>query len=381
MRTIRIALAVMILATSYHAFADSSTFLTVPANAEEALTWCGPATAQSIMAGYPTGACTFIQSDVNDAIQARKVEASWDTDPAGLRGTLRDLCPLPPGHGWAIFAQPSATSIMYWTAHYMAVNHYPVAILLSTTTHNAIAAHHEHWVTVAGIVTNVDPVANSSVTLNFVYIYDQNPTLSTTANPRFLTGTQFYSEFQAVTIPGSTYSGKFVAIIEPPTKTGTATAKTRIVAGALIPIRRAMAAAQEAVKSTLAKVPAFGEAQRLQPQEPLLVNAERGGYYIVPFAKSAGAPPSFAVLINAYDGSFLEAARTEGRGRFLREADAIKRASTVMRRPIQPKARLVRDSDDPYSPSFHVYADNEEIAVDVEGNVRRVVREMEKQPQ
>ena len=381
MKNTRIALAVMILATSFHAFADVSTFLTstVPSRAEEALTWCGPAAGQSIMAGYPTGACTVLQSDVNDAIQARKVETSWDTDPAGLRGTLRDLCPLPPGHGWSIFAQPSATSIMYWTAHYMAVNHYPVAILLSTTSHNAITVHREHWVTVAGIVTNVDPVANSSVTLNFVYIYDQQPTLSTTANPRFLTGTQFYSEFQAVTIPGSAYNGKFVAIIEPPTREGTATAKTRLLAGAVISIARAAVAAQRAVQSTLANVPSFREAANLQPQEPLLVDAERGGYYIVPFAKSADARPSFAVLINAYDGSFLEAARTEGRGRFLREAEAIKRASTVLRRQVQPKARLVRDSDDPYAPSFRVNADNEELAVDVEGNVRRVIRE--KQPQ
>jgi hypothetical protein len=51
----------------------------------------------------------------------------------------------------------------------------------------------------------------------------------------------------------------------------------------------------------------------------------------------------------------------------------------VLRRQVQPKARLVRDSDDPYSPSFRVNSDNEEIAVDVEGNVRRVIPE--KQPQ
>jgi len=85
------------------------------------------------------------------------------------------------------------------------------------------------------------------------------------------------------------------------------------------------------------------------------------------------------VLINAYDGSFLEAAKIYKRGQFLRREEALRRAARFLGGPGQTKVRLVRDSDDPYSPLFHVNADNEEIAVDVEGNVRRVIRE--KQPQ
>src|SRR5262245_25418270 len=64
-------------------------------HSEEALTWCGPAAGQMVIAGYPTSACTKVQADVDASIQAHKVESNWDTDPAGLRAALMEQCPLP----------------------------------------------------------------------------------------------------------------------------------------------------------------------------------------------------------------------------------------------------------------------------------------------
>ena len=41
-----------------------SVILSVPLYGEEALTWCGPATAQMVMEGYPAGACSVLQEDI-----------------------------------------------------------------------------------------------------------------------------------------------------------------------------------------------------------------------------------------------------------------------------------------------------------------------------
>ena len=372
LKTIPFALAVMILAIPLRAVAQTSTFLTVPNNAEEALTWCGAAAGQSIMGGYPTGACPgLIQTDVWDAIQLNKVESTWDTDPAGLRAALTTLCPLPPGGGWSIFAQPTETALMYWVAHWMARNRFPVALLLDTATHHgAVPTHPENWVTIKGIVTDVDPLTNSSVNLQYVLLYSQKSALDVTADERFLSGSAFYTEFQAVSIPGSAYNGMFVAIIEPPNRRGIAVAKTLPLTGRLIAIDRARAAAARALASTLSRVPTFREQGDLRPQTPLLVNPERGGYYLVPFGKTESSPPTLAILINAYNGEFMEAARLQPR-KFIDEREALYRARRFLdTKAGQPKITLVRDQDSPYSPSYRISSGDREIVVDAEGNVR-----------
>lgn len=368
---LRVLAVTAIVAAPFRAFAATSTFLTVPNQAEEALTWCGAAAGQSIAGGYPTGACTLQQFDVWSSIQAHKAEPSWDTDPAGLRDALRTLCPLPAGHSWVAFSNASAASIMYSAAFYMSSNHYPVALLLSTAPHNAFATHHEHWVTLKGIVTDKDPLTNSSVTLQYVLIYDQTPTLATQAVERFLTGAQWYAEFQAVSIPGSAYNGKFVAIIEPPTRTGTASARDFLRAGTLIRADRALAEAVKAAATTLRGVGAFGELAGLKPLQPQLVNQGRGAYYLVPFA-APNAPPTMAVLINAYSGEFLEAARFRARPMVLSNDEAVNRAAVLLPhfKRGDLKATLVRDGDSPYFPAWRITAGETELIVDDAGLVR-----------
>jgi hypothetical protein len=351
------------------ALADSSTFLTVPNHGEEALTWCGAAVGQMIVGGYPSGACTVTQTDMWDAIQTYKTDPAWETDPDGLRGALYNLCH--PSGGWSVVPNADPATVMYNVAHYMNANHYPVAVLLGNTAHNAVTGHREHWVVVKGIVTNVAPTS-SPVTLNYILIYDFAPALATSAIERFLTGTQWYGEFSAATL-GTTYAGKYVAVIEPPLLSGQLTAPRRMVTGPVIAPQRAVDAARRALASTLVNVASFRDAANLQPQPPILVNPERGGYYIVPFA-AAGTDSTLSVLINAYDGTFLEAGRHKARRPMMTDREALSRASQLLRVPgANMRAIAVRDGESPYFPSWRVTAGNEEIVIDPEGSVRRVM--------
>ena len=363
--------AVVMLAAASSATAQTSVFVTVTNHSEEALTWCGAATGQMVVGGYPASACTPIQADVWDSIQLHKVEASWDTDPAGLRDAMMTLCPPPGGH-WVAFSNPNASGLMHSVAFWMNANHYPVAALLSTATHNAIATHREHWVTIKGIVTDLNPLTNTSVTLQYVLIVDQPATFGDPPVERFLSGSQWYAQFQAVAKTGSAYNGNFVAVIEPPRTRGTAIAKLLPLTGTLIPIDRVIALAQRAVRDDLAKVPSFRELANLQPQRPLLVNPERGGYYIVPFT-SAGKPPQMAVLINAYSGDFMEAARFKPRP-ILTEKEAATRALRFLGRgdARQYKAAPVsREGGSLYFPFWRVTVEGQELLVDGDGNVRQ----------
>ena len=368
--------AVAVSAAALPAAAQVSTFITVT-NHSEALTWCGAATGQMVVSGYPGGACVQIQADVWDAIQTAKVEPSWDTDPAGLRAAMTDLCPLPAGGHWSIFQDPSASSLMYSVARWMKLRHYPVAAVLNTNSHNALATHREHWVTIKGIVTDLDPTTNSAVTLQFVFVADQPANLGDPVVDRFLTGAQWYSEFQAVVNASSVYNGKFVAVIEPPEQRGRAEAKQLPTSGTLLSAARVLAAAKDAVRSSaLTRVESFREIADMQPQTPVLVNPTRRAYYIVPFAKQ-GYPPSMAILINAYSGELMEAGRFTPRP-IIAEKDAIARAVRLLARenPRDYKARLVSSEGGlPYFPVWRVSVDGQEVEVQQNGGARRALPE------
>ena len=347
--------------------------LTFTNHSEEALTWCGAATGQMIIGGYPAGACNAIQADVWDSIQIHKVEGSWDTDPAGLRGAMTALCSLPAGHSWVVFRNANAASLMYSVAFWMNTNHYPVAILLGTAPHNGIATHLEHWVAVKGINTTPSPIGNPAVNLDSIVIVDQPATLSPVAVERFLTGGQWYAELQAVNKPASTYNGNFVAIIEPPTTEGKATAKALPVTGTIIPIERVIPLAQRAVE-TITRVVSFRDLTRMQPQQPILVNPERAAYYIVPFA-APGSAPAAAVLINAYSGDLMEAGRFAPRA-MLTDKEALDTAQRFLGRDKvrAAKATPVR-GESPYFPAWRVTLDGEEVLVHPNGQVRPSIRQ------
>jgi hypothetical protein len=367
------AMALMTVSSAVRA--DVSVLTPVTPRAEEALTWCGAATGEMVVGAYPSGSCSPVQADVWDAIQTNKVEPSWDTDPAGLKEAMMTLCPPPGGGHWVVFSNTNASTLMYSVAFWMRRNSFPVAAVLNTDAHNAIGAHQEQWVAIKGIVTDVDPLTSSSVTLKYIFIVQQAPVFGDPAVERFITGSQWYSEFEAVTKAASTYNGKFVAVIEPPPSTGTLKAKLRLVTGTILSAQRILPLLQRSLRnSEVARLELFRDLVRLQPQTPVLVNPERGAYYIVPFG-TPGKPATMAALVNAYDGELLEVARLRPRP-VPSEREAIQRALRLVGRdkskePPAAKATLVYEGGLPYYPSWRVNVDREEVLVDVAGNARR----------
>ena len=282
-----------------------SVMLSVPAAQEEALNWCGPATAQMVMQGYPSGACTVLQEDIWAKVLLNKAESLWDTDPAGMRGAMKDLCP--PSGTWSVYHKTDPAELMFRVAYWMTKNHYPVAIVKDTVAHNTYAAHEEHWVAIRGIITDADPTTTTSVTLENIWFNDPSPlNLGDPAVIRFVTGTEWYAEFQPVTKVGSAYHGEYVGVIEPPVISGLAKAKAKILYGKLIGAPEAKKYAIRWVKEKqLTNIVSYKLLANAQPLEPMLVNENYNGYYLVPFSAD-GKTAQIAVIVNAYNGDFEE---------------------------------------------------------------------------
>jgi DNA-binding beta-propeller fold protein YncE len=294
------------LLLSQPASALHSVMLAVPTYSEEALTWCGAATGQMLMDGYPSGSCSILQQDVWMSIQNNKVESQWDTDPVGLAKAMNTLCP--PIGSWSVRSRTDEEELMHSVAYWFTKNNYPAAGLMSTTTHNSYLAHSEHWVAIRGIITDLDPTTNPSVTLEHVWFNDPAVDLGDPALVRFVTGTTWYSEMFPVSKAGSTYIGKHVAIIEPPVFTGKAIAKMPVLIGKLITPDDAKKYATRWIKEyKLTEYESYKMLKEATSLEPMLVNAEHGGYYIIPYTNSPDKKlASAAIIVNAYTGDFEE---------------------------------------------------------------------------
>lgn len=296
-------LAANILIFSPNAWALHSVMLSVPDHPEEALNWCGPATGQMIMEGYPSGSCSVLQEDIWTAIQSYKAESMWDTDPAGLRDAMMNLC----GGHWVIFHNTDPQAVMYDVAYWMTKNNYPAAGLLNTLSHNAYTAHTEHWVAIRGIITDVNPTTNSSVNLQFVWFNDPSSVnLGDPSVERFVSGSTWYSEFQPVTKVGSSYIGKYVAIIEPPEIKGRAIAPAEVLVGKIINPEDALKYAARWIEEyKLYDMQPYKFLKKAKPLLPLMVNKNYGGYYIIPYAVEEKSAQG-AIIVNAYTGNFQE---------------------------------------------------------------------------
>lgn len=369
-KTLLLIAALLIAAPAL--IAQTSTFITVPAHSEEALTWCGAATGQMILGGYATP-CNVLQADVWATIQAHKSETMWDTDPVGLGQALMDqsLC-VSPAHWTANLSSTNAQSVMWSVARWMKIKHYAVAAVLDTNGHNGIPSHKEHWVVIKGIVTDLDPTTATTVNLQYVLMEDPSPAnLGDPPVERWLSGSQWYALFQPVTLTGSAFSGKYVAVIEPPERLGTAPARPRVFSGTIIPPERAVAAARRALTADLSRAESFRTAANLQAGTPVLVNPSRGAYYIVPFGDA------LAVLVNAYNGEFMEAGHVKTRP-ILSKTDAVARASRFLARgrPDNAEATLVApEGVSPYFPAWRVAIGNEQLLIDTTGAVRKLPRQ------
>jgi hypothetical protein len=182
---------------------------------------------------------------------------------------------------------------------------------------------------VKGVVTDADPTTTSTVTLQNVWITDPSPAmLGDPAIERFISASTWFSEFSTVTKATSAYNGEYVAVIEPPEKKGTVRPWIpEIRMGRVLEVDFILASSRRWLESTdfLREVKPFAPIYRSEPQQPLLVDAEEGGYYLVPFSED-GKRASRALLLNAYKGNFQEVG-VFAPVRFLAQREAVERAS------------------------------------------------------
>jgi len=360
-----------------------SVMLTVPGYPEEAANWCGAATAQMIMKGYPAGSCTLLQEDVWLDIQTYKAETMWDADPEGIRMAMKHLCP--PTGTWTIHSDANPQALMFTMARLMTRYQYPSAVLMDTESHNDYLPHQEHWVAVRGIVTDKDPTAPgvTSVNLNFIWFNDPAVPMGTPAVERFISGSTWYSEFETVTKVGSIYAGKYVVVTEPPELKGLAKAPREVLRGTVIAPKEALRfAAQWIEKYKLAEMKTYRLLKKAKPLSPMLVNAKNGGYYIIPYTTDReGRLASLAVLVNAYNGNFQEVGVFKPTA-YLEKDAAMRFTAELLKeeKPQKVEAALIYSKRDTggsrYFPTWEVTADKNVFHVGMQGVVlKRPVRQ------
>jgi hypothetical protein len=382
LNAILVMCAFLFLATS--SWADHWASSVVPPYGEEALTWCGPATAQMIMEGYPAGGCSESQTNIWSSISTHKVETMWDTDPAGLKGAMLDLCP--PAGTWAIHHNTDPAVVMHSAAKWMTRNSYPVAVLLDTSSHNSYTSHQERWAAIQSIKTDLDPTTHTTVNLLTVVIVDPAVPFTTTPSATWISGSDWYStEFQSVdplSKPGSSYINEYVAIIEPPEVKGRALAPLEVLTGRLIPRKDVIRYVFKGLKEEgLYEMDAFSALKEFKPIEPFLVNGDFGGYFLIPFTKDGeDGPADAAVLINAYTGSLKQVKVFSEPLKFLTKNKALEIALKHLKeKPETARAELVYQqgqSENKFSPFWQVIANKKTVGVDREGKIiTRIIRE------
>jgi len=311
---------------------------TVPSYCQETDIWCGAASGQMILEGYPNGVeHPFSQTDVWNHIQAHKDDSgvNWATDPDGLSTTLGDFGPE--GH-WVVFSNTNAQSLTFSMTYWMTQRRFPSA---------ALVYGFQHWVVIDGFTTDVDPTTSSTVNLQYIDIVDPwNPPCASATHGgirQFMTGANWYSNYWYTpgNIAGSKWNGKYVAVVEPPLREGVAKAPTEVSEGRVIPAAEARERAVRFLKELpLKERRGYYTLQRNAALQPMLVNQERKGYYIVPFGYEEGEIAQGAVLINAYEGGFQEVGVFQKPVKFLSEARAVKLALSYLCSCDRPKSEV-----------------------------------------
>jgi hypothetical protein len=305
------------LASADHAI-DLITSNSIPCYCQEVSYWCGAASAQMTLEGYPGGInLTFPQSAIWAAIQPLNTQSNWATDPNGMRGVLMQLGGVL-GTNWVIVSDPAAMQAMYDIVYWMTVRSYPTPVLVKT---GGSYGSFDHWVVITGFITDLDPTSNSSVTLDEISIFDPwnppCPTATAGGVQSTMTGNTWFGTYWSVPgyDPAGPWHGTYVAVLEPPTTVGVADFDCLQHMGpSRVSADRAVDVARRWIEERgFAQRPEYAGLRTTISFEPLLVNEEgavavmgteslQGSYYLVPFGRRGSSIAEFAVLVNAFDG-------------------------------------------------------------------------------
>ena len=318
---------------------------------QERCIWCGAASAQMIMDGYPNPADRLFhtQLDIWNTIQANNstdpADAAWATDPFGLREALIQLNP-PPGGTWSVHANANRDTVMFDVLYWMNRNNYPVGTLINRGG---------HWVVIVGYQTDIAPVYGSNPILQQITKYDPEP--HNVGSQSTMTAAVWYAtDWVGPVQYAGTWSNQYVAVIEPPLQKGRVKIESiNRVGDKIISPKDAVRNAKTWIeKLRLSKKPAYAILQRktVKNLQPLLVreqikpdpNEKVPHYYIVPFGvqsefdKSGVNLARVCVLVNAYTGQFEEIGTFGKPVRYLQKKEAL----NVVARSLQMKPREIK---------------------------------------
>lgn len=266
----------------------------------EADHYSGPACVQMILNSCPDIAARHFhyQDDIYNSILLHNVEPSlWFSDPKGIEDALEDPVLSPCGN-WIDYSNTNKNYVLGKMLYYMKTQNYLTPVLIG---------NNEHWVTIFGYQTNVEPSSSSStVTLLDIYFYDPLPGNPSTC---WKSGTIWLSNSDYWGVPlnksGSSWHNKYIAVIEPPEISIKVKVPKWVLEGPILPIERIERYFYRWLKYVRERKLARGPFEVLRKdvkiEKPILVKAAKYSYYLIPFEDHR-----LVAIFNAYNGSFEE---------------------------------------------------------------------------
>ena len=290
----------------------------VPLYGQEECCWCGAASGQMIMDGYPDPADRLYheQEDIWDAIQVNNIDAEWCTDPEGLRQTLIDMNPPPSPGDWNVVTNPNRNEAEFDILYWMNKNDYPVATLINEGG---------HWVVIVGYETDIEPVGGSNPVLQEITKYDPEP--HNVGTVITMDAAVWYdTDWVGPVKYAGTWYGQYVAVIEPPVIKGAVEVKmVERIGKEIIPPEEAIKYAKKWIDElelskklqyTILEERGVSNLQPMLVREEIKPGLEKGKevpyYYIVPFGFEYEIGDygiglaRVCVIVNAYTGRFEE---------------------------------------------------------------------------
>lgn len=265
----------------------------------EADHYSGPACVQMILNCCPDTIARHYndQDDIYSSIMSHNAEpATWFSDPSGVQGTLEDPIFSPCGN-WVDYSNTDKNLVMGKMLYWMKTTRYLAPVSISSS---------EHWVTVIGYETDVEPPFSGSVTLQNIFFYDPlpgNPSYGWEAGNVWLTDSEYWGV--SLNKPGSAWHNKYIAIIEPPEAKLKIVVPKRILEGQILPVEKIERSFYSWLKKVRKSELVLGPFEILQRdvgiEKPILVKTAKYSYYLIPFKDRR-----LAAIFNAYNGSFEE---------------------------------------------------------------------------
>ncbi len=321
----------------------------IPLYAQETNVWCGAASAQMMLEGFPGNVDhVYKQKFIWDTIQPLKVETSWYTDPDGLKAVMGALGG---DSNWAVRCSKTAAPLAKSVLRNLADRKYPTTVLVYGSA---------HWIVLIGATTDVDPGTAAAVTLEKVEAHDPWK-----AQHVLVSGTTWFQKYwYGPARERGKWSGCFVAVEE---NTNTQRAepdyelrvKPAVVDGAPISPEESLRLAKSHLAKLVSENPSFSALSPLKLSAPRLVSHDRGSYYLISLGDTG------AIMLNAYTGDW------EGLSQFGKPVPVAERR--------EPGTWYFTPSQESPSPFFPVYRIQDQRGVryvDYEGKTTTALHKM-----